>query len=383
MEYTRDTEPPLAFHKWTAIGCISSALQRRVYIKWGMDLIRPNLYIILVGPSAQTRKSTALMIGRDLVKSINVPMIGQDNSPEAVIREIKSHMLTYHEGSQVRFQSALACFASELAVFLGRQNNEFQAYLTDWYDSPDDWKRTTKHQGIDDITGLCFNLIGAMAPDWIPHIFLPESIGGGFTSRIIFVAEARKAKTVVNPNKMMPTNGRRTELLHDLEMIHTMVGEYYLSDAAESFYEEWYSTDDARVQEGDFPIKDPAFHHYCGRRGTLLKKISMVMAASAREGFVIEKEDIQKALEAMEEAERKMAGLFASVGRSAVSRQGSLISNYVRDHKGAWKSEILREFLQDISLEALEDVEKTLEVAKMIKVVRDTEKADTRYEWIL
>ena len=124
-------------------------------------------------------------------------------------------------------QSAVVCFASELAVFLGRQDSDFQAYLTDWYDSPEKWVRTTKHQGVDDISGLSFTLVGAMAPDWIPHVFTPESIGGGFTSRVMFVTEYKKAKTIANPNNAPPTNGRRIRLMKDLQTIQTsMVGAY-------------------------------------------------------------------------------------------------------------------------------------------------------------
>jgi len=33
---------------------------------------------------------------------------------------------------------------------------------------------------------MCFNLIGGTAPDWIPHIFTRENIGGGLTSRIMY-----------------------------------------------------------------------------------------------------------------------------------------------------------------------------------------------------
>src|SRR3990167_7035930 len=85
LTYVENTEPPTSFHRWTGLGCIASALQRKVYMDWGTERIFPNLYIVLLGPAAQTRKSTALRIGEDLVKSINIPMIGQDNSPEAVI----------------------------------------------------------------------------------------------------------------------------------------------------------------------------------------------------------------------------------------------------------------------------------------------------------
>lgn len=382
MKYVEYTEPPLAFHKWTAVGSIASALQRRVYLRWGMEKIYPNLYIVLLGPAAQTRKSTALKIGEDLVKQINIPTIGQDNSPEAIIREIKGSCTSFDDGTAVRMQSAMTCFASELAVFLGQQKSDLQAYLTDWWDSPDDWKRTTKHQGTDDITGMCFTLVGAMAPDWIPHVFTPESIGGGFTSRIVFVPESRKAKIIVNPNKCPPPNGRRDKLIHDLTRINDMAGAYKLSDDAEKFYENWYYKDDTAMQEGKFAVPDRAFHTYCGRRSVVLRKLSMCLAAAESSAMVIEEHHMQEALDMMLDVEARMPGIFAMVGRSSHARQMTMISTTIKSRGTIKRSQLLGELYQDITATDLDEVEKILEGMKSIKVSRLTDEADTQYTWI-
>lgn len=380
LKYVEHTEPPISYHRWVALGCIAAALQRRVYMDWGMERIYPNLYIILLGPAAQTRKSTALRVGEEIVKDINIPTIGQDNSAEAVIREIKKSSTNFNDGTIIRMQSAVVCFASELAVFLGRQDADFQAYLTDWYDSPSEWTRTTKHQGVDDISGLCFNLIGAMAPDWIPHVFTPESIGGGFTSRIVFVSEQRKAKTIANPNKSPPSNGRRGHLVADLQRINNMHGAFTLSLEAEKFYEDWYERDDARLQGGTYAVADRAFHTYCGRRPTLLRKISVCISASRSSCMVVDLVDIQQALSMMEEAEAKMPGTFASVGRSAQSAQTAIFVNMLKDKKILKKSEFLQGMYQDMSVDEFDGVEKTVDAARLIKIIR-LENGDTEYKW--
>lgn len=349
---------------------------------WGMERIYPNLYIVLLGPAAQTRKSTALRIGEDLVKDLQIPMIGQDNSPEAVIREIKRSVRVFNEGNVARFQSAVSCFASELAVFLGRQNTEFQAYMTDWYDSPAEWKRTTKHQGVDDISGMCFNLIGAMAPDWIPFVFSPESIGGGFTSRVVFVSETRKAKTIANPNKFPIDKELRLKLLHDLERVSSMVGGFTMSPAAEAFYEAWYEKDDAGIQKGDFPVPDRNFHTYCGRRGTLLRKISMAVAASQSDELVVELNHIQEALRYMTAAERNMPGTFSAVGRSALSAQLTIVTTMIAARGTVDRSDLMRELHKDISVTDLEEIERTLEASQIIRISKDTMRGRTTYEWL-
>lgn len=383
MRYVEYTEPPLAFHRWTAIGCISAALQRRVNMPWGMERIYPNLYIVLLGPAAQTRKSTALKIGEDLVKQINIPIIGQDNSPEAIIRAIKLSITNFEDGSNIRTQSAVCCFASELAVFLGQQRGEFQAFLTDWWDSPDDWKRTTKHQGTDDITGMCFTLIGAMAPDWIPHIFTPESIGGGFTSRIIFVPEHRKARTIVNPNKTPPPAGSRDVLIADLARINRMVGEFHFTKEAEAFYENWYASDDAELQDGIYAVPDRAFHTYCGRRSVILRKVAMCVSAGRGNSLEISISDIKTALGMLQDIEKRLPGTFAAVGRSSNSAAMAAVSKMIMTRKEVLRSSLLGELYQDITASELDEVEKTLEAMQRISVTRLTESGDTRYRWIV
>lgn len=383
LKYVEFTEPPISYHRWTALGCISAALQRRVYFNWGMETIYPNLYIVLLGPSAQTRKSTAIRVGEEFIKDLNIPMIGQNNSAEAVIRDIKKSITNYNDGTRVIMQSAVAHFSSELAVFLGRQNTEFQAYLTDWYDSPDEWTRTTKHQGVDDISGMCFTLIGAMAPDWIPHVFAPESIGGGFTSRIMFIPEFRKARTIANPNKYPPPNGRRGRLLADLQRINTnLKGEFTFSPDAEEFYENWYTADSEAIEAGNYPIPDRAFYTYAGRRPTLLRKVSMCVSAARRDSQIIELSDISSALQWMVESEAKLPGTFAAVGRSTHAGVLAVFRQTLKDMRQVTRSVFLRTVSQDITIDDFEAIERTLEASGEIKVTRITETNDTRYEWL-
>lgn len=383
LKYAENTEPPISYHRWTALGCISAALQRRVFFDWGMERIFPNLYIVLLGPAAQTRKSTALRIGEELIKDLNLPMIGQENSREAIVREIKKSVTNFNDGTVVRMQSAVVCFASELAVFLGRQNTELQADLTDWYDSPSEWTRTTKHQGTDDISGLCFTLVGAMAPDWIPHVFSPESIGGGFTSRIMFVPEFRKAKTIANPYKLPPPNGRRAKLLEDLQIINNeLIGAFTFSPDAMDFYESWYVDDSNKIETGEYAVQDRAFYTYCGRRATLLRKVSMCVSASRGSAQVIELGDIETALAWMEESEKKMPGTFAAVGRSSQAAQMAFLRSTLMERKTIKRSEFLRLSSQDMSVSEFESLEATLQASHEIKVTRMPEQNDSEYEWL-
>jgi len=51
LTYMKDTEPPVTYFLWTAIGTLAGALQRRVYMSWGHNKIFPNMFIFLMGRS--------------------------------------------------------------------------------------------------------------------------------------------------------------------------------------------------------------------------------------------------------------------------------------------------------------------------------------------
>src|SRR5229473_4195841 len=110
MDYTKNSESPTNFHLWAACSSIAAALQRRVFLKWGHQTIYPNLYIILVGPSGQSRKSEPVTIAREFIERLQVPMIGEDNSMEAVIREMKNAVTSFTDkvSGRICFQSAVS-----------------------------------------------------------------------------------------------------------------------------------------------------------------------------------------------------------------------------------------------------------------------------------
>lgn len=371
LDYTKNSESPVSFHLWAACSAVASALQRRVYFRWGHQTIYPNLYVVLVGPSGQSRKSEPINIARDLVERLQIPMIGEDNSMEAVIREMKLAVTNYTDKSTGRicFQSAVSCFLEELAVFTGQQNTQFLAYLTNWYDSRDKWKRTTKHQGTDEIVGMCFNMLAATAPDWLPYIFSREAIGGGFTSRCIFIVEERKSKLVANPNLIRPDKRLHGQLALDLEIINTLSGEMAFDESAVRLYEEWYESEEKRFERGEHPLKQEFLSGYFSRRATHVKKLGMIMSASRGNDMTVTAKDFKRALTMLEITEKKMPKIFSGIGKARYAEETELVLTYLARIGTASKSQLLRQFYRTLDDYGLDIVIKVLSSMKFIKVV--------------
>ena len=202
MQYTENTEPPTLFRKWTAIACIASAMQRKCFINWGTALtFYPNLYIVLVGPSA-TGKGTAMNPGLDILKELPfIRLSAQATSYQALIRHLKETNLPDIDektGNQL-YHSSLTIFSKEFTVFLGYHNQELMSALCDWYDCDSQWVYETIARKREKIEGVWVNLLAGTTPDSIQSALPIESIGGGLTSRIIFVFEEKKAKLITVP----------------------------------------------------------------------------------------------------------------------------------------------------------------------------------------
>ncbi len=161
IEYSQETESPLSYHVWTGISLLAAALQRRVYIRWGYEVLYPNMYIVLVGPSGKCRKGSAMNLGKDIITGLGIKVTSESITREALIRSMKRAVVNYIEPDTgiVRFHCSLTAMSQELSVFLGQNDVKFLADLTDWYDSLDNWVYETKTAGVDEIKGVCFNLI--------------------------------------------------------------------------------------------------------------------------------------------------------------------------------------------------------------------------------
>lgn len=370
LEYCKGTEPPINYHLWCAISAIAAALQRKAYINWGVETILPNMYIVLIGPSGN-RKGVAMGILQDIIREVGIRSTAESITREALIRDLRDSVNKFDDpDGGIKFHCSLTAFSEELSIFLGQNDVKFLADLTDWYNCKPEWTYRTKGQGTDKIQGICFNLLGATAPDWLVSILPREAIGGGFTARIIFVVEEQKAEIVPLPKE--PDLKLRTALIKDLEQIHLVCGEYRFTPEAISLYKGWYE----QSANGSYGIKDPKFAAYNERRATHIKKLGMIMSASRGSDRKITLKDLERAVGILEKTEIKMPRVFRSLGKSRYSEVTMQVFDYIVLKKQVSASEILNKFYLDVDDYTLDVVSKTLQAMKVIDVKWSEDKRD-------
>lgn len=364
MEYTEDSEPPKMFHLWTAISTVASALQRKCYLRWGTLTFYPNMYIVLVAPSGKCRKGTAMDPARDLLDALAMPLAAEATTREALIRALRDANSTNFDpntGDQ-QFHSSLTIHSKELTVFLGYDNKQLMMDLTDWFDCHNRWTYRTKTQGDDDIIGVWVNLIGATTPELIQTALPPDAIGGGLTSRIIFIFESRKYKTSIYPKPGDPELYRK--IISDLERIHLMAGQFKVTDDFIDIWTQWYPD-----QEIHPPQLGGNLSGYMERRPTHIMKLSMIISASRSSDLIITGPDIEKAIRILEATEKKMPQAFSGVGKSQIISILPRIMSYIAEVKIISKPKLMERFLADIDDFMLDRVLKTLQTMQYISIV--------------
>ena len=382
IHYIKDSsESPLEFHRWAAIGTVAGALQRRVYLRWGHSHIYPNQYIVLVGPSGTSRKGEPVEITGKMFKAIGLPTIGEDNTRESVIRDMRNAVTNFTDltTGTITFQCAASVFAEELSVFTGYQNAEWLATLTNWWDSRDEWKRGTKHQGRDELLGVCFNMVASTAPDWLPHILPREAVGGGFTSRVIFVVEPASDKIFEEPP--LPSESLRTALLHDLEAIASISGEMRMSGKAKDFYKAWYRADRQLMLKGKHPVKHPMLQGYLGRRATHARKIAIALTASKSDSLVIQSTEMVEATQLLEKIEERMPVVFRGLGKAKFSEETEIVLEMITKRGKIKRSEIMRAMQSSLGAFELDQVLSSLRMSRLISTdrIKGTEDFTVRF----
>jgi len=314
MQYTDNSEPPELFRRWVAISVIASVLRRKCFISWGPLTFFPNLYVVLTSPPGRARKGTAMEQGSGLLSepSLGIKLAAEAITREALIRELKNSNDTYFNPStnEMTFHSSLTVYSQELTVFLGYRNAQLLSDLTDWYDCRKKWTYRTKNMGTDIITGVFFNLIGATTPHLIQSHLPLEALGGGLTSRMIFVYARDKGKTVALPLQTPEEEQLRELLYKDLEAISMLGGKYKLSEDFIQGWAVWYETND-----GNHPFTDERFSGYFERRPATIMKLSMIANSSRTSDMTITEDDLNTAVTYLKAVEKDMPQALSGVGR--------------------------------------------------------------------
>lgn len=372
LDYTRHAEAPPKLYFWVAIATIAGALRRRVWFEQAYFKWYPNIYLLLVAPPGVVAKSTTADLGIDLLRAVPGVQFGPD---VVTWQALFDAFRDVHEGityeGEVLEMSALTISASEFGNFLRPDDREMVDQLVNIWDGKPVKKRT-RMDGEQIIQNPCLNLIGCTTPSWIAGNFPEYLIGGGLTSRMIFVYADTKFQYVAYPFRQVPPDHliKRDRLIRDLERISLLLGPISATEEALNWGTEWY---ERFHKEDSKKIDETLLGGYINRKQTLAHKVAMCLVVSRGDELVIQKADLERAIALLSELEKDMPKVYSRIGMSQEAIAGDQVLSYLKREGGKIAFVTLYRYMHKLfpNVERFNEILVGLKQSGRIKVISD------------
>jgi hypothetical protein len=335
------TDAPPDFHPFVALGILSTALGKRIWIEAAWGRIYPHLWLCFVAPSG-VRKSAAIWIGANiLTDAIPEALLVDDFTREALISSLTQQsagLLVWDE------------FAEKLELMKRDYMRGVMEFITRAYDSRP-VKRRTQKDGTVSIQDTALGIMAATTVEWLEERLRARDLAGGFVARMLFIT----ADQMGPPKPPFPMGNAanyqvRESLVHHLQALTNMEGRLEVEDK-EGFVS-WQTKFELEMRA------DGAMAPFVNRASVQALKLGMAYQASA--GFASEHghyllgpECMQKGIRAYESAYQRTRYIISE--RMAVDKD-SVILRRLRDMMGSaqgrneplWERDIYR----SLSMEA-------------------------------
>lgn len=304
-------------HFWTAISTVAGAVRRRIWIDERIFQITPNFYIVLVAPPGVATKSTTIRIGMSLLRGVPGVHFGPQSMTWQSMIDAFEKAVEHLELSPTKTipMSCLTFGITELGNFLKTDDNDFVQFITSIWDGQlEPWDRMTRKDGVMQVDNPWVNMIGATTPEWLKGSFPESMVGGGLTSRIVFVYAEKKRRLIAYPSDVVldqDYDELRKKLIEDLTRISLLKGEYKFSPIAKQWGREWYEQ-----VWGERPehMASERYSVYIARKQTHLHKLALVLTAARNDLPIIELQAMKDADTILRGVENDMAKVFESIG---------------------------------------------------------------------
>lgn len=339
VQFTSDSEAPDDFHFWTGVSTIAGALRRRVWIDMRKFQWTPNFYIILVGPPGIATKSTTIRAGLKMLEQVpgvnfGPPSITWQKLADSLAAVVEHMKMSTPQGDILFPMSCLTISVSELGTFLKIDDTALVDVLVDLWDGQlSTFAHSTKTSGTTEVKNPWLNIIGCTTPTWLKANFPEHLIGGGLTSRIIFVFGDKKRKLVAYPDEVIPDQqyfDMEQKLILDLNRIATMQGPMTLTNDARAWGHDWYQ----RHWTGDRPqhMASDRYGGYLARKQTHIHKLAIVLSAARSNSMEITEVELHEASILLESAEPHMLHVFESIGIVDEAKRATELEKFVAAH---------------------------------------------------
>lgn len=320
-QHTANLDSPELFRKWAGITTIAAALEQKVRLPSGGGFLFPNMYIFLIGHPG-TGKTRTIRAARSYLRELPEPYIAPNSMTFASLVDelVKAKRFINRLPDPPIEYNSIVIAADELGTFIHKYDKEMVDGLSAFYD-PDPYGQTRRGKDINiKIKSPQINLICGSTPSNLLELMPEGAWGQGFTSRVIMVFSDER---IVGDDFASIETGLNAELAHDLKIISSLSGDFAITADYRNLVKIW--RDAGETIDGAEPPKHPRLAHYNTRRRVHLYKLSMIAAIDRSNTLVLTRDDFNRAMRWLAEAEIHMPDVFkAGVSSGDAAAQDEL-----------------------------------------------------------
>lgn len=367
------SEAPESYIFWTGIFSLASVLKRRVSV--GHNLLGswnayPNFYILFISPPATARKTTTVGYADDLLE--NIPGVTVAASAPSV--QVLHKRITETKDCSISIRSP------EFATFINTSGFSMVDYLTDLYDGKKHHSSDTLARSLEFAERPCVNLLGATVPVWIAENLGEQMVGGGFTSRVIFIYEqtVRRRKLLYKDVDMARIEQLKESLVSDLTHLAINIeGEFqFESEETEKWIEEWYQTNAPKWEK-----EDRRLGGYYERKHAHAIKLAMLLHLAYSDELVLTKQDLESAIILLSQIEPKMIKVFQAVGKNPHASEMDVMLSYFEAKGEFTKKDFFSRFYHDAPPAVLQDMLNAF-ITMGVITTNGSDPTNIKFRWI-
>ncbi len=331
LEVHAGMEVPLAWHFWAAVAAVGATCQRNFVFDCGSFWLWPNHYVMIVGPSGE-KKSSAISQAENLLDAVNYELKRWSDeqspprnvavyvhkgrgSPEgfsdeiAVSEELALHKKTGEVYAKGREQSTGIVLNDEVVSILGKEQPGAPRWielLTTLYTS-NSWDETLRGRKKKYYRDIAVSALFGSTMEWLRSSCTPESFGGGWMARVVYVERQTSNRLFSTPDIVDPVKLR--ELAREIaELGLPQNTELSFSRPAAMYHHDWYQTNHAKRHQSW------VMNGWFNRKDAHLRKLCMVLALTDRpRTTLIETRHLELALKLLAVEEERLPRAFMEV----------------------------------------------------------------------
>ena len=371
----KDVEAPTVFFEWSIMAAISGSVGRRVWVnRRGVFLTYPNIYVMLVARSGMKKSIPCTLAERLVLAAEATKVIGGRNSIESII-DVLSKQKTLESGKVLN--DAQAFIVNDELNSLLIHNPAAQTILTTLHDSHarTDWTNTLKGEGERVLKSICITMLTATNKSHLEEFIDPASIKGGFIGRTFLIPADRRNKVNLllsdDENDEIPLIDHSKHIAY-LKDLSTLKGPFKIKKTAVDYLTNWYAE---LAQDLDDDTDDPDETGTLDRLDSQAIKLCMILSLADDIDMTIKQSHADKAIELVTWSASCVRSIVTPVGKSEDAEKLRILLGYLVEQNDfkAYRQEILRAKMRDISAPELSRMMDTLQGAGLIKITNANE----------